>query len=80
MMMGFSYVDGQYQGQLTQCDGGPSCLQQLRLGGNNGGLQPGQRLDIVVESYGRLTYPIRADPEPFKKVDEPTKKTLAKIS
>jgi hypothetical protein len=64
-------VDGQYQGQLTQCDGGPSCLQQLRLGAGDdggGGLQSGQRLDIVVESYGRLTYPIRADPEPFKKV------------
>lgn len=65
-----SYVDGVFQGQMSQCNytDNNNCPKNITLDGK--GIQPGQRLDLIVESYGRLTYPILSDPSPFNKVNK----------
>jgi hypothetical protein len=54
----YVYLDGEYQGNLSVCQK-TGCARSVNVTG-----RMGQRLDILVESAGRLTFPLtKVDPK-----------------
>jgi hypothetical protein len=54
----YVYLDGEYQGNLSVCQK-TGCARSVNMTG-----RMGQRLDILVESAGRLTFPLtKVDPK-----------------
>uniref|UniRef100_A0A914I036 Beta-galactosidase n=1 Tax=Globodera rostochiensis TaxID=31243 RepID=A0A914I036_GLORO len=56
----YVFLDGKFQGNMTVCDR-TGCAKSLSL--KPGGARKGQKIDILVENIGRLTYPVtKVDP------------------
>ncbi|KAL3074180.1 hypothetical protein niasHS_015010 [Heterodera schachtii] len=58
----YVFLDGKFQGNMSVCDR-TGCAKSLTLK-ETGGAKRGQKMDILVENIGRLTYPVtKVDPK-----------------